>query len=84
MFGIACYLAVAMTAAVALFLAAEWIREPRTRAPEHPGRTALLGGLLWPLVLIGLAQCALVVAIHNRWGVSRRPVPHIPVGSSAP
>lgn len=73
MFGIACYLAVATIAAAAVFLFAEWTREPGVRGPDHPGRIALLTGLVWPLVLIGLAQGALVVAAGNRWG--RRPAP---------
>lgn len=66
--GITLYLIVATMAAAAIFLFAEWIREPGVPAPNHPGRVALIAGLLWPLVVIGLAQCALLVAAGNRWG----------------
>ncbi len=73
------YFAVAVIAAAAVFLAAEWVREPGTRAPDHPGRTALAAGLLWPIVLVGLGQCALMVAAHNRWAGKPALVPRIGV-----
>lgn len=72
MFGIASYLAVATIASVTVFLVAEWFREPGAPAPDHPGRIALIAGLLWPMLLLGLAQCVLVAAVHDKLG--RRPV----------
>ena len=83
MFGIALYLTVAMIAAVAMFLFAEWTREPGLQASDHPGRVALLVGLVWPVILIGLAQCALVVAAGNRWGGRRVPAMRMRVGAGA-
>lgn len=79
MFGIAYYLIIASTVAVAVFLLGEWMREPGSRAADHPGRVALVAGLLWPVVAIGLAQCALVMLAANRWGGRPAPVTGIRV-----
>ena len=82
MSGIASYLTVAAVVAVAAFLLAEWIRRPGARAPDHPARVAVVAGLLWPMVVLGLAQWALVVAVHKR----RRapgPAPRIRAGAEA-
>lgn len=81
--GITLYLIVATMASAAIFLFAEWIREPGVPAPDHPGRIAVIAGLLWPLVVIGLAQCALVVAAGNRWGGGSAPAMRIRVGAKA-
>lgn len=83
MFGIASYLTVAMITAATVFLIAEWVRQPGTRVPDHPGIVALAAGLLWPVILLGLAQCGLMLMAHSRWG--RRPAPsmRIRVGASA-
>ncbi len=81
--GIALYFILATTAAGAIFLFAEWTREPGLPAPDHPGCVALIAGLLWPLVLVGLAQYALVVAAGNRWGGGPAPAMRIRVGAKA-
>jgi hypothetical protein len=62
MTGIALYAAVAVVCAVAAFLFAEWSREPGMPAPGHPGVLALLVGLVWPVLIIGLAQLAAIAA----------------------
>lgn len=82
MFGITCYLALSTLCAVAVFLFAEWIREPGVRAPDHPGRIAVVTGLLWPVVLIGMAQCAVLVASGHKRAAGRRRAPRISVGSA--
>jgi predicted membrane protein len=62
MTGIALYAGVAVVCAVAAFLVAEWSRVPGMPAPGHPGVLALVAGLLWPVLIIGLAQFAAIVA----------------------
>lgn len=62
MTGIALYAGVALACAFAAFLVAEWSRVPGMPAPGHPGVLALLAGLLWPVLVIGLAQLAAIVA----------------------
>jgi hypothetical protein len=62
MFWIALYGIVALAVAVIALVVAEWVREPGAPAPEHPGFFAALAGLLWPAVLIGLAQWGLIAA----------------------
>jgi len=54
------YIAVAALVAISIFLAANWFRQQHVAAPEHPGATAMLAGLLWPALLIGIAELALV------------------------
>lgn len=60
------YGAVAVAAAALTFVAADWFREPGTPAADHPGRIALLTGLLWPVVMIGLAQWAAIARLRPR------------------
>ena len=66
MTGIAVYAAVAVVCAVAAFLFAEWSREPGMPAPDNLGVLALLAGLLWPVLIIGLAQFAAIAAAQAR------------------
>lgn len=62
MTGIALYAGVAVVCAGAALLFAEWNREPGMPAPDNLGVLALLAGLLWPVLIIGLAQFAAIVA----------------------
>lgn len=64
--GIALYLGVATIFAVAAFLASEWIRLPGAPAPERTGLLAIVAGLLWPVLTIGLAQWCLLAAVHRK------------------
>lgn len=66
MIGIAFYLVVTTIVAAAAFLLSEWIRLPGTPAPEHVGAVAVLAGLLWPVLAIGLIQWVLVAAVHRK------------------
>lgn len=68
----ATYAALAIVAAVAAFLIAEWNRVPNTPAPEGPGRYALLSGLVWPVLIVGVAQWGLIVAVQARMRRSAR------------
>lgn len=60
------YAAVAVVAAVAVFLLAEWLRLPGVPAPDNPARYALVAGLLWPVLLVGVAQWAMIAAVASR------------------
>ena len=68
------YAAVAVVAAIAVFLLAEWLRIPGVPAPGNPGRYAVVAGLLWPVLVLGIAQWALVAMVATRLRPSARPV----------
>lgn len=67
MLGLVFYVVAAAIVAVAAFLLSEWVREPGTQAAERPGLIAVLAGLLWPVMAIGLAQGTVVAAAHANW-----------------
>ena len=60
MLWIGAYIVVSALVAVSVFLAANWFREQHVAAPDHSGVTAVLAGLLWPALLLGLMELALV------------------------
>jgi hypothetical protein len=60
------YAGVALTVTVAMFLASEWMREPGSPAPDNPGLFAVTAGLLWPILLIAVVQCALYSTVLAR------------------
>lgn len=62
------YFATAFVVGVAVFVLAEFHRAPGTPAPRWPGVGAVAAGLLWPVLLMGAAQCWLVVAVGRRLG----------------
>lgn len=55
------YAIIAVTVAVAVFVAAEWFREFGAAAADHPGVLAAIGGLIWPVLLVGLAEWGVLV-----------------------
>ncbi|MCH9723036.1 MAG: hypothetical protein K0U67_13370 [Actinomycetia bacterium] len=61
----AVYPVVALAVAVAAHLFAERFRAPGDPAPQRPAALAALAGLLWPAVVIGLAQWGLIAAIAS-------------------
>lgn len=65
MFWIVLYGIVALAVAATALLVAEWVRKPGSPAPDHPGFFAALAGLLWPAVIIGLAQWGLIAAVAS-------------------
>ena len=79
MIGIASYVVVAVIVAAAAFLMSEWIRVPGGPAPDRLGLVALLAGLLWPVLAVGLAQWAMVAALHRKLRREAAPVIRIPV-----
>jgi hypothetical protein len=64
--GIASYVVVAVIVATAAFLVSEWIRRPGAPAPDRLGLVALVAGLLWPVLAVGLVQWAMVAALHRK------------------
>jgi hypothetical protein len=56
----AIYLIIAAVVAVATFVAAGWFREEHCAAPDHPGAMSALAGMLWPFLLVGMSEIALV------------------------
>lgn len=59
------YLAAAMTFAAFFLAAADSIRTEHSPLPEHPWLYSILAGLCWPLVVVGLAQLGLIVAVRK-------------------
>lgn len=59
------YLIIAAVVAMATFVAAEWFREEYIAAPDYPGVMSAVAGMLWPVLLLGLSELALV------WWASR-------------
>ena len=60
------YMTVAIAVAVAVFLFSEWIREQGGSAPDGPGALAVVAGLLWPVLAVGLIQWLLIAAVASR------------------
>jgi hypothetical protein len=54
------YLVIAAVVAVATFVSACWFREEHVAAPDNPGVIAALAGMLWPVLLVGMSEMALV------------------------
>lgn len=54
------YLIIAAIVAMATFVAAEWFREEHIAAPDHSGVVSAVAGMLWPVLLVGLSELALV------------------------
>lgn len=59
------YAALAIVSAIAWFLVAEWLREPGAPASGCQGRCATVAGLLWPVVLVGIVQWGLIIAVQS-------------------
>lgn len=74
MFWISSYAVVAVVSAVAVFLLTEWFRTPGVPAPEHTAWYAAIAGLLWPVVLVGIAQWGLIAAVASRLRRTAPPV----------
>lgn len=66
MIWLATYSATAVIVGAALFVFAEFLRRPGTPASPRPGLWATAGGLLWPVLVIGVAQWWLLVALGRR------------------
>jgi hypothetical protein len=56
----AIYLIIAAVVAMATFVAACWFRDEHVAAPDYPGAMSALAGMLWPVLLVGMSEMALV------------------------
>jgi len=54
------YLVIAAVVAMVIFVSACWFREEHFAAPDNPGVISALAGMLWPVLLIGVSEMALV------------------------
>ena len=54
------YLIVAAVVAVATVVCGCWFREENIAAPDHPGVMSALAGMLWPVLLVGMSEMALL------------------------
>ena len=63
---ISVYAAAAVVVAIAAVVLAGRFRTPGVPAPDNPSLYAVLAGLLWPVVLVGVAQWALIAAVAER------------------
>jgi hypothetical protein len=68
------YAAVAVIAAIAVSLLAERLRMPGVPAPDNPARYAVFAGLLWPVLILGIAQWGVIAMVASWLRRSARPV----------
>lgn len=72
------YAAIAVLVATASIVVAEWARDAHVAAPDRPGTTAIVAGLLWPVVAVGLVQLLAVVGVRHGLRVGRQSARHRP------
>ncbi len=60
MIWVCAYFAIAAVVATAVFVASNWLRQEHIAAPDHSGITSAVAGLLWPALLLGIAELALI------------------------
>lgn len=59
------YFAMAIFVAAVALVAAGWFRDAHIAAPDRPGVTAAVAGLLWPIVLVGVVELLAVVGVRS-------------------
>ena len=59
------YVAAALLIAPVLFVAAEWVGNDRASRPPHRVAYCLLAAALWPVLVVGLAQFAVVAVVRH-------------------
>jgi hypothetical protein len=75
------YVSAALVVAPSIFVWAEWIHKDPLPQPERRWLYSLLAGLLWPLLVVGLVQFALIATIRT-WVRAHAPLAAtIPGGS---
>ncbi|MEX0580241.1 MAG: potassium-transporting ATPase subunit F [Mycobacterium sp.] len=60
MFWFGVYVSAATVVALFVYLAAVLLRADRVGPSEHPVMTAVLTGMLWPALLVGVAELGLI------------------------
>lgn len=71
---IAVYGALALIVSVAAFLLSEWARQPEVPAPRRPGVLAIIAGLLWPVVVLGLLEWWLIAVYGSPSATPGEPI----------
>lgn len=56
----ATYFVIAVVVAMATFAAAGWFREEHFAAPNYSGVMSAVAGMLWPVLVVGLSELALI------------------------
>ena len=72
------YVSAALVVAPLIFVSADWIRQDRIPKAERRWLYALLVSFLWPLLVVGLVQLALIVTIRKWMRV------HTPLAAAIP
>lgn len=62
---ISTYATIAVLVATASIVMAEWARDAHVAAPDRPGMTAIVAGLLWPVLALGILQLLTLVAVRH-------------------
>lgn len=68
------YLLIAILAGSGAFAWGGWVRPRDEPAPLRSGWTALLAGVMWPILLVAFAQLGVIMAIAKRVTATRRQV----------
>jgi hypothetical protein len=62
---VATYIAAALLVAPSIFVAAEWVGHDHSPRPPHRLAYCVLAAVLWPLLVVGLAQFAVIAAVRH-------------------
>ncbi len=63
------YLIVALAVTPMIFVAGQWFATGHSESSaEHPAATAVLAGMLWPILVVGLTELLLVSRTTHRIG----------------
>lgn len=73
---VATYIAAALLVAPSIFVAAEWVGHDHSPRPPHRLAYCILAAALWPLLVVGLVQFAVIAAVRQ---VSRSSGPVAPI-----
>jgi hypothetical protein len=68
------YLIASMAFAALFFVLAARFRTAGVQPPEHPGLVSVIGGVAWPLVLVGLLELGAIALVRKRLGAAQSPV----------
>ena len=69
------YATLAALVAIVALVGAGWFRDAHIGAPDRPGVAAVLAGLLWPIVLVGMVELVAVIGLRIGLRSHTRPVP---------
>lgn len=69
------YATLAAVVAIVALVGAEWFRDAHIGAADRPGVAAVLAGLLWPIVLVGMVELLAVMGVRICLRSHTGPVP---------